>query len=125
MRGLAASSAYQRAATYRNPRQREAELFRTVNLALGKAQDADPVSVTKALADNELLWITVMDLLRDPANLLPLNVRAAIMSVGYAVRREMASSKPDLAFLSGLNEQIAAGLSGSGQSTSRDALTHP
>jgi flagellar biosynthesis regulator FlaF len=112
MRSLNATVAYQRAITYQNPRQREAELFRSVGLALAKAHGSDSVTVAKALADNELLWIAVMDLLRDPANLLPLNTRAAIMSVGYAARREVASKKPDLAFLSNLNEQIAAGLGG-------------
>ncbi len=115
MRSVAATFAYRRAATYRNPRQREAELFRTVNLALRKAQGAGSVSVARALADNELLWIAVMDLLRDPANLLPLNTKAAIMSVGHAARREMASKTPDLSFLIGLNEQISAGLGDPGQ----------
>ncbi len=112
MRSLAAANAYQRASTFRNPRRQEAELFRLVNAGLRKAKPSDSVATAKALADNDLLWIVVMDLLRDPANALPLETRAAILSVGHAARREMVSPSPDLAFLAGLNEQIAIGLEG-------------
>jgi flagellar biosynthesis regulator FlaF len=62
------------------------------------------------LADNETLWITVMDVVRDPSNQLSAETRAAVLSVGHAARRQMASSEPDLDFLATINEHIAAGL---------------
>jgi flagellar biosynthesis regulator FlaF len=125
MRSLAATTAYRRSATYRSTRQQESELFRSVSSALHKAQTANAVTVAKALADNELLWITVMDLVRDPSNPLPVNTRAAILSVGHAARREMASPNPDLAFLAGLNEQIADGLDVYRPAISGEAVRQP
>lgn len=111
MRNLAASTAYKRAATYRSIRQQEAELFLTVNAGLRNARTSKPVVRAKALADNELLWITVMDIIRDPSNQLSTETRAAVLSVGHAARREMASGEPDLDFLATINEHVAAGLS--------------
>ena len=66
------------------------------------------------IADNSRLWTTVIDLMRDPANALPETLRAAIVSVGLAVQREMQRDAPDFEFLIGVNEDIAAGLSTGG-----------
>jgi flagellar protein FlaF len=68
----------------------------------------------RALADNSRLWATVIDLMRDPENALPESLRASIVSVGIAVQREMQRDAPDFDFLIGVNEDIAAGLSGQG-----------
>ena len=38
---------------------------------------------------------TVIDLMRDPPNALPAELRAAIVSVGLAVQREMRSDRPE------------------------------
>ena len=57
---------------------------------------------------------TVDGLLRDPANALPIALRASIISVGMAIEREMDREQPDFAFLIEVNENIAAGLSGQG-----------
>ncbi len=65
----------------------------------------------RALADNARLWHAVIDLLQDPANALPAPLRAAIVSVGLAVQREMRKETPDVGFLVAVNENIAAGLS--------------
>ncbi len=112
MRGIAAAHAYSQAKRHRNMRDQEADVFLRVNALLRAGQDSDPVTLSKALADNERLWTSVMDLMRDPQNTLPASVRGSVISVGLAVRREAAREQPDLGFLIGVNEQIAAGLSG-------------
>ena len=104
--------AYQQAARHRSVRDQEADVFRRVNATLRAALDGDAGARSLAVADNNRLWLAVMDLLRDPANLLPDPLRASILSVGHAVRREMAEAKPDFQFAIGVNEQVAAGLAG-------------
>ncbi len=68
----------------------------------------------RAIADNRRLWMTVSDLMRDPLNALPEELRASIVSVGLTVQREMDREAPDFNFLIAINENIAAGLSGQG-----------
>jgi flagellar biosynthesis regulator FlaF len=112
MRSLTGASAYRRSATHRSLRAQEADVFLLVNAVLRGATKADDLARTKALADNDRLWTTVMDLMRDPFNALPAPLRAAVISVGFAVKREIVAPEPDFGFLVGINEQIAAGLSG-------------
>lgn len=106
MRAYAASSAH------RSPREQEADVFRRAVTALRVGRVGNPVLQVRALADNARLWTTVIDLMRDPANGLPADLRASIVSVGMAVQREMQRDAPDFDFLIGVNEDIAAGLSG-------------
>ena len=106
-----ATRAYEAAATHRSAREQEADVFRHAIGALKAARDAEPLSRIRALADNRRLWLTVTDLMRDPANALPQPLRASIVSVGLAVQREMESDTPDFEFLISINENIAAGLS--------------
>ena len=110
MRSMNAAIAYRRSATFRNTREQEADVFRRVNAQLRVS--SEPVARARALADNERLWITLGDLLRDPDNKLPMPMRATLLSLGAAVRREGNAADPDLGFIIGINEQIAAGLSG-------------
>ena len=112
MRRLEASRAYQTASRQRGLREQEADVFRRVNATLRNAEDADPASRSRAVADNHRLWITVVDQLRDPGNALPEPLRASIISIGLAVQRETAREQPDLAFMIGINEHMAAGLTG-------------
>lgn len=107
-----AARAYEAAAVHRSARDQEADIFRRAIGGLKAARDAGPVQRVRALADNRRLWMAVGDLMRDPANGLPLPLRASIISVGMAVEREMDREQPDLAFLIEINEHIAAGLSG-------------
>jgi flagellar biosynthesis regulator FlaF len=51
-----------------------------------------------------------MDLARDPTNALPAPLKASLVSVALAVRREMDAGDPDLDMLISINEAIAAGL---------------
>lgn len=112
MRGVAAARAYRQAKSHRSPRDQEADVFLRVNAMLRAGRGSDGVALAKALADNERLWTSVMDLMRDPANALPPPLRGSIISVGLAMQREAAREPPDLNFLMGINEQMAAGLSG-------------
>ncbi len=106
-----AARAYEAASAHRSPRQQEADVFRRATGALRAARDGGgPVERVRAIADNRRLWLTVVDLLRDPGNALPAGLRASIVSVGLTVQREMEADMPDFDFLIGINENIAAGL---------------
>jgi flagellar protein FlaF len=106
-----AARAYGAAATHRSQRAQEADIFRRANGALKSALGLGPIPRIRAIADNRRLWITVTDLMRDPLNPLPQDLRASIVSVGLAVQREMDGDSPDFDFLIAINENIAAGLS--------------
>jgi flagellar protein FlaF len=107
-----AARAYQAATNHRSQRDQEADVFRRASGALMAARGADVIRRVQAIADNRRLWISVADLMRDPANALPQDLRASIVSVGLAVQREMDQASPDFDFLIAINENIAAGLSG-------------
>lgn len=102
--------AYATAAEARDGRAQEAELFRHANALLRRARNADARVRARALADNARLWNAVIHLLHDPANALPHGLRAAIVSVGLTVQREMRAQAPDFDFLIAVNENLAAGL---------------
>jgi flagellar biosynthesis regulator FlaF len=107
-----ATRAYETAAVFRSQRDQEADVFRRAIGALRAARSAGPVARVRALADNRRLWLAVTDLMRDPDSTLAVPLRAAIVSVGITVQREMDNESPDLDFLISINESIAAGLSG-------------
>lgn len=109
-----AAEAYATAATHRSPRQQEADVFRRAIGALKAARNDDAIRRVRALADNRRLWTAVIDLMRDPHNALPPDLRASIVSVGLAVQREMDRDAPDIGFLIAINENLAAGLDGEG-----------
>jgi flagellar biosynthesis regulator FlaF len=107
-----AKKAYQMAADCRDLREQEADVFRWANGFLHAAQTGNEIAFARAIANNRLLWQTVNDLLADPANALPDQLKAQIISVGKAVQREMRQASPDLAMLISINDNIIAGLSG-------------
>jgi flagellar biosynthesis regulator FlaF len=107
-----ASRAYAASAANRPLREQEADVFRRASAALRHARQSDEKARLRALADNERLWTAVVDLVRDPENALPPQLRGSLVSIGLAVQREMRAPAPDLEFLIGINDQIAAGLSG-------------
>ena len=109
-----AARAYANAATHRSQREQEADVFRRATGALKSARDSGRMPRVRAIADNRRLWLTVNDLMRDPQNPLPQELRASIVSVGLAVQREMDRDAPDFDFLIAINENIAAGLSEQG-----------
>jgi flagellar protein FlaF len=105
-----ATRAYSTGSTYRSKRDQEADIFRRAAAALAIAHSAGPIQQVRALSDNRRLWMTVGDLMRDPTNALPQDLRASIISVGLTVQREMDNQSPDFSFLIAINESIAAGL---------------
>ncbi len=107
-----AVNAYSAAVNHRSQRQQEADVFRRAIGALKAAREGDAIKRVRALADNRRLWMAVTDLMRDPDNALPVELRASIMSVGLAVQREMDQESPDFGFLIAVNEDLAAGLDG-------------
>ena len=107
-----ALQAYKTASRYRSQRDQEADVFRQATAALRGAKNAGQIQQIRALTDNRRLWWTVGDLLRDPGNALPEPLRAAILSIGITVQREMDQESPDFDFLISINENIAAGLAG-------------
>lgn len=107
-----AARAYKTAATHRSQREQEADVFRRATGALKAARDATSIARVRAIADNRRLWMTISDLMRDPTNLLPPDLRASIVSVGLAVQREMDRDAPDFDFLIEINENMTAGLAG-------------
>ena len=106
-----ASRAYQVSSESRSLRAQEADIFHRANGALRTALVGSQIEVVRAIADNRTLWLTVMGLLQDPENQLPLPVRASLISVGKSVQREMDTTSPDLGFLIAVNENVSAGLS--------------
>lgn len=106
-----AARAYASATLHRSQREQEADVFRRATGALRAARGKGPILRVRAIADNRRLWMTVLDLMRDPLNALPEELRASIVSVGLAVEREMDRDTPDFDFLIQINEMIAAGLS--------------
>lgn len=109
-----AMRAYASASAQRSPREQEAELFRMVSARLRDARGADEMARVRALADNARLWMATTGLLQNPANQLPLETRAGIVSIGHAVGRAMAARNPDFDFLISVNDTMASGLSGAG-----------
>ncbi len=107
-----ARRAYEAASGYRSQREQEADVFRRATSALKAARDAGAIARIRALADNRRLWITVSDLVSDPANALPEATRAGIMSIGKSVHREMDQQAPDFEYLIAINESLTAGLMG-------------
>lgn len=110
MLGMRAARAYQASSARRSLREQEADVFHRVVAGLRSARSGSSMAQVKALADTGLLWSTLIDLMRDPANAMPPPLRGSVISVGLAVQREVAGATPDFGFLIGVTEQIAAGL---------------
>ncbi len=112
MHGLIATRAYKARSADRNLREQEADVFRRATAALRHAQTSTDLDRLRALADNSMLWTSLVIALRDPDNALPASLRASIVSIGMTIQREHAAKTPDLSFLIGINEQITSGLMG-------------
>jgi flagellar protein FlaF len=106
-----ATRAYAASAAHRSVRDQESDVFRRTNRVLRRARQQGGVAMVKALADDQRLWMATIDLLYDPDNALPADLRASLISVGHVVLRELRADQPDLEFLLAINENIAAGLS--------------
>jgi flagellar biosynthesis activator protein FlaF len=105
-----ATRAYAASSSRRSVREQEAAIFRYANVALRRGEETGGAALVRALADIVRLWNAVLDLVSDPDNALPAELRAQIISVGMAVQREIQSPTPDIGFLLSVNENMAAGL---------------
>lgn len=107
-----AARAYQAASDTRTLREQEADVFRRATASLRFAREAGPLAQARAVADNRRLWSLVSILVHDTENQLPPSLRAQIASIGIVVQRELDAPEPDIDFVMGVNDQMAAGLSG-------------
>lgn len=96
----------------RSLREQEADVFRRVNYALKAALNADAVERARAIGDNRRLWLAIESAMIHPANQLPAELKASILSMGRTIQREMVGPEPDIAFLITMNDQMIAGLCG-------------
>ena len=103
--------AYATAASRRDPREQEAELFRTINERLRRVVQQGGAERIRALADTRRLWLLINGVLQDPANTLPQATRAGILALGHRVQQCLDSATPDIEFLIAVNESVASGLS--------------
>ena len=107
-----AARTYRAASESRSLREQEADVFRYANAVLRNARTASLVAKTRAIADNKRLWSLVTILVHDRENQLPIALRAQLASLGLVMQRELQKPDPDFDFVIGINEHIAAGLSG-------------
>jgi flagellar biosynthesis regulator FlaF len=91
-------------------KQLEAEVFVQAARSIRAAQSGSVLDRARAVADNRRLWSAVHDLVIDPTNALPLELRSQIAGVALAVMRECNGPEPDLSFVAKINEEFAAGL---------------
>ena len=107
-----AFQAYQRVQGTRTLRDQEAEVFAIaagrIRLAVAEGTDMDRI---RARADARLLFSTLRLSVLDPANQLPVPLRASIVSVCDAALREVEQEKTDFEFLAGVCDDFRIGLS--------------
>jgi flagellar biosynthesis regulator FlaF len=107
-----AFQAYRRVQETRTPRDREAEVFA---IAAGRmrlaATDGTNMDRARARADARRLFMTLRLSVMDPANQLPVPLRASIVSVCDAALREVEQEKTDFEFLAGVCDDFRIGLS--------------
>jgi flagellar biosynthesis regulator FlaF len=75
------------------------------------ATDGTDMDRVRARADARRLFMTLRLAVMDPANQLPVPLRASIVSVCDAALREVEQEKPDFEFLAGICDDFRAGLS--------------
>lgn len=103
---------YRRSTEADHPVLAEAKLFASLASRLEQAGSLPKSSARRlrALADARRLWLHTATLCSDPANRLPRELRAQIISVALAVLREIDSEAPDVAAISEITRAIGEGL---------------
>ncbi|MBY0417338.1 MAG: flagellar biosynthesis regulator FlaF [Pararheinheimera sp.] len=93
-----------------NTRALEAQVFRRVLYQL--QHDGSALEQTKALADLRLVWLTVLGLVMDPDNQLPLALQTNLQQLAVAVIDELdlPATDQDRQWLVQVTTQIAEGL---------------
>ena len=98
----------------RSPRTMEAEVFTTAAGRMRRAAAGQEIDITRGRADAQRLFTTIRVLVTDPANALPVTLRASIASVADAALREAGRDIPDFEFLASICDDFAAGLGARG-----------
>ncbi|MFC7538635.1 flagellar biosynthesis regulator FlaF [Siccirubricoccus deserti] len=101
------------AAAYRrrlSSKQMEAEVFARANRSIRELESGSPLARARAAVDNRRLWSAVHGAVLDPANGLPVALRAQIAGVALAVIRECEQPEPDFGFVQDMNEHFATAL---------------
>jgi flagellar protein FlaF len=113
--------AYQRAATSaESPRETEYRLFAQVTMALMEAAKRDPSDLAgriDALDWNRRVWSTLGTACADPANALPEQLRASIISLSIWVGKHTSAvirKREDIEALIEINRMVMQGLRGGG-----------
>lgn len=103
---------YRRSTEADHPVLAEAKLFASLASRLEQAASLPSSSVRRlrALADARRLWLQTATLCSDPANRLPRELRAQIISVALTVLREIDSEAPDVATIGEITRAIGDGL---------------
>jgi len=114
--------AYQQAATRaESPRETEYRLFAQVTLALMEAAKCDPTDIRgriDALDWNRRVWSVLGTACSDPANALPDQLRASIISLSIWVGKHTSAvirRQEDIEPLIDVNRMVMQGLRGPGQ----------
>lgn len=109
---------YRRSIEADHPVQAEAKLFATIASRLEQASGLPARSTRRlrALADARRLWLHTATLCSDPANRLPRELRAQIISVALAVLREIDAEAPDVTTIGEITGAIGDGLAAAARS---------
>jgi flagellar biosynthesis regulator FlaF len=104
--------AYRRVQATRTPREQEAEVFAIASGRLRlAARNGTEMDRVRARADARRLFMTLRIAVIDPANQLPVQLRASIASVCDAALREVEQENSDFDFLAEICDDFKAGLS--------------
>ncbi|MDW8443509.1 MAG: flagellar biosynthesis regulator FlaF [Acetobacteraceae bacterium] len=103
---------YRQSTQVDHPVLAESRLFASIASKLDQASALPSTSVRRlrALADARRLWLHTATLCSDPANRLPRELRAQIISVALAVLREIDSEAPDVATIGEITRAVSEGL---------------
>jgi len=112
-------AAYQKAnQNTENPKQTEYRAFAIFTRALEEAEVGGPIATVKAVADNRQLWLTLQIDLASEENMLPLDLKAQLLSIAIWVNKySVAAMKGEASLepLISVNKQIMEGLKGKQQ----------
>jgi flagellar biosynthesis regulator FlaF len=93
----------------------EARIFRSVNYELQKSKEnGDSIGLRRAIANDYLLWQTLLYDVSSDENKLPVELRRSLAIVAKSVIKEIDENmitEPDIDFLISINASIIDGLS--------------
>ncbi len=106
------AQAYKNAGNLRTQREQDADVFDFFASILQEAEQKGGIDLTKALADNNKLWHTVVAVAMDDNNPQPVHIRKSMVVLANNIISEIAKPDPNIQLLIETNGKIAAGLRG-------------